>query len=191
MMAHDRYARSLVCRRQISCVPAPVLAFFLPVFCALLMTVPVTAFAQSGDDLTVDVELVLAVDISWSMDRDEQILQRDGYAAAFRSKEVIDAITWGGYGRVAVTYIEWAGEASQLIVVPWTLIDSAESAALFADRLLKARQRNCAAHQLQRRCRFRPSCFSKTIIAVCGGSSTYRGMVRTMRERRSTSFATG
>lgn len=84
---------------------------------------------------TVDVELVLAVDVSWSMDRGEQDIQRSGYVAAFRSPEVQRAILQGAYGRVAVTYVEWAGVLSQSVVVPWTLIDSAEAANTFAARL--------------------------------------------------------
>ncbi|HDZ72409.1 MAG TPA: DUF1194 domain-containing protein [Aurantimonas coralicida] len=87
------------------------------------------------DGRTVDVELVLAVDVSWSMDHGEQDIQREGYAAAFRSEPVQRAIMEGGYGRVAVTYIEWAGVFSQSILVPWTLIDSKASAEAFAYRL--------------------------------------------------------
>lgn len=83
----------------------------------------------------VDLELVLAVDISRSMDIGEQILQRKGYAEAFRSPEVIEAITGGGYGRIVVTYMEWAGTGTDRVVVPWTLIDSAEAAIAFANRL--------------------------------------------------------
>lgn len=83
----------------------------------------------------VDVELVLAVDVSWSMDIGEQRIQRDGYVAAFRSADVQRAITEGGHGRVAVTYVEWAGSFSQSVVVPWTLIDSREAADAFAYRL--------------------------------------------------------
>lgn len=92
-------------------------------------------FSSGAADQPVDVELVLAVDVSWSMDHEEQLIQRDGYSAAFRSKDVIDAILSGGYSRVAVTYIEWAGETTQITVVPWTLIDSVESAKAFADAL--------------------------------------------------------
>jgi hypothetical protein len=83
----------------------------------------------------VDVELVLAVDVSWSMDRGEQEIQRAGYAAAFRSQDVQKAILNGVNGRVAVAYIEWAGSFAQSVVVPWTLIDSREAADGFAYRL--------------------------------------------------------
>jgi hypothetical protein len=83
----------------------------------------------------VDLELVLAVDVSLSMDMDEQRLQRDGYVAAFRDPEVWRAIGAGANGRIAVTYIEWAGEITQNTVLPWTLIDGPEAAKAFADRL--------------------------------------------------------
>ncbi|MDY8109988.1 DUF1194 domain-containing protein [Fulvimarina sp. 2208YS6-2-32] len=91
------------------------------------------ALAEAGTP--VDVELVLAVDISWSMSDAEQIIQREGYAAAFRSREVQDAIFDGVNGAIAVTYVEWAGQATQATVIPWTLIDSKESADGFAYRL--------------------------------------------------------
>lgn len=86
----------------------------------------------------VDLELVLAVDISFSMDEYEQKLQRQGYVQALRSPEVIRAIRGGLTGRIAVTYVEWAGAAIQNVIVPWTLIDSAESAEALADRLAEA-----------------------------------------------------
>ncbi len=86
-------------------------------------------------DTTVDAELVLAVDVSSSMQPGELALQRQGYAAAFRSKDVIDAILFGGYGRIAVTYVEWGSSNAHRVVVPWTLVDSAESAYAVAGRL--------------------------------------------------------
>jgi hypothetical protein len=90
---------------------------------------------RAADEVPVDVELVLAVDASWSMDSSEQRIQRDGYVAAFRSREVQEAILGGGHQKVAVTYVEWAGEFSQSVVVPWTLIDSKAAADAFAYRL--------------------------------------------------------
>src|SRR5215204_2981298 len=75
---------------------------------------------QTGDP--VDLELVLAVDVSWSMDYEEQLLQRGGYIAGFRHPEVVRAIESGLLGRIAVTYVEWAGADLQSIIVPWTLI---------------------------------------------------------------------
>lgn len=89
------------------------------------------AFAQTA----VDLELVLAVDVSLSMDLDEQRLQRDGYVAAFRDPEVHKAITSGSHGRIVVTYMEWAGPPTQQVVIPWTLIAGPQDAIAFADRL--------------------------------------------------------
>lgn len=79
--------------------------------------------------------LVLAVDISFSISRDEQDIQRQGYIGAFKDPEVIEALTTGTRGRVAVTYLEWAGEATQMQVIPWAVISDAESAAMFSKRL--------------------------------------------------------
>lgn len=91
--------------------------------------------AQNNFQEMADLELVLAVDISRSMDHGELELQRKGYAAAFRSDEVIQAITGGGFGRIVVTYMEWAGVGLTRTIVDWTLIDSAESSRAFATAL--------------------------------------------------------
>ena len=91
--------------------------------------------AQSPAAPLVDLELVLAVDVSLSMDLEEQRLQRDGYVQAFRDADVLRAIASGGARRIAVTYVEWAGEHVQSTILPWTLIDGAGSAAAFADAL--------------------------------------------------------
>lgn len=86
----------------------------------------------------VDLELVLAVDVSLSMDAGEQKVQREGYIAALRHPDVISAVASGMLGRIAVTYLEWAGAGIQQVRVPWTLIDGEESAARFADLLAAA-----------------------------------------------------
>jgi hypothetical protein len=83
----------------------------------------------------IDLALVLAVDISYSMDAEEQQLQRAGYATAMTSKPVLDAIRHGMLGKIAVAYVEWAGSDEQRTLVPWTLIDGPDSAAVFASRL--------------------------------------------------------
>ena len=87
----------------------------------------------------VDLELVLAVDVSYSMDVEEQRLQRDGYVAALKSPRVASAIAAGPLGRVALTYVEWGGSTVQ--IVPWTLIDGPQSAARFAARLERQKLR--------------------------------------------------
>lgn len=102
--------------------------FFLSLNCA-----PVAR----ADDMPVDLELVLAVDVSFSMDADEQRLQLEGYVNAFRHGEVIAAIRSGLHRRIAVIFVEWGGVGFQQIKVPWTLIDGSEASYAFADRLAK------------------------------------------------------
>src|SRR5262249_39170379 len=65
----------------------------------------------------VDVELILGVDVSYSMDSDEQALQREGYVLALTSPEFLNAIKLGAHGRIAITYFEWAGISDQKVVV--------------------------------------------------------------------------
>lgn len=83
----------------------------------------------------VDVELVLAVDVSRSMDDEEFSLQREGYVAALRHPDFISAVRSGVHGRIALTYFEWAGTVRDGTQVPWGIIDSAESANAFAAML--------------------------------------------------------
>jgi Protein of unknown function (DUF1194) len=90
---------------------------------------------------TVDLELVLLADGSRSIDEAELRFQREGYAAAITSSEVLDAIAQGFEQRIAVTYVEWADAPSQDIVVPWTIVDGPASAAAFAGALLEAPRR--------------------------------------------------
>ncbi|SDA99250.1 DUF1194 domain-containing protein [Sinorhizobium sp. NFACC03] len=89
--------------------------------------------SASAKPLSVDLELVLAVDVSYSMELDEQRLQRQGYVAAFLEPELIGAIENGPLGRIAVTYVEWGGSAVQ--VTPWTLIDGRGTAAQYSELL--------------------------------------------------------
>jgi Protein of unknown function (DUF1194) len=72
--------------------------------------------------MEVDLELVIAADVSYSMDIEDQRIQRLGYVKAFRDPEVIRALRVGSLGRIAVTYVEWGGSAVQ--VIPWTLLRS-------------------------------------------------------------------
>ena len=83
----------------------------------------------------VDLELVLAVDVSGSIDIEEARLQRQGYVQALRHPAVLDAIQHGRLGRIAVTYMEWAGAHFQRNVVGWREISDAPSAAAFAEAL--------------------------------------------------------
>jgi hypothetical protein len=89
--------------------------------------------------IPVDVELVLAVDVSYSMDPDEQTLQREGYIAAITSREFMQALRQGMHGKVAMTYFEWAGSHHQEIIVPWRVVDGPESADGFAADIARAK----------------------------------------------------
>jgi len=104
----------------------------------ILFSVPLTPQVTSADEVAVDLKLVLAVDASSSMDIYEQRLQRNGYVAAFRSPAVLQAIMSGLRRRIAVAYVEWGDPESQAVVVPWTIIDGAESANRFASELAAA-----------------------------------------------------
>ncbi|SNB63295.1 Protein of unknown function [Arboricoccus pini] len=83
----------------------------------------------------VDLELVLAVDISGSVDDEESKQQRDGYVAALSDPSVIEAIASNELGRIAVTYVEWSGPDQQEQVLGWTILDGAEAAQGLASRL--------------------------------------------------------
>ncbi len=138
----------------------------LSLFCAaIFLTAPseardfrpaLIASAQYSYDPAneVDVELVLAVDISQSMDTEEQEVQREGYVAALTSRDFLDAIQVGPIGRVAITYMEWGGVDEHFIVADWTVIQDAESAAHFASKIAEAPlrqvQRTSIASALQK-----------------------------------------
>jgi hypothetical protein len=105
----------------------------LLVFAAAVALIAAPVGASAAED--VDLALVIAVDISFSMDPEEQELQRDGFIQAFRSPIVHDAIRRGTLGRIAVVYGEWAANFEQKVIVPWTVIDNPESAMAFAGAL--------------------------------------------------------
>ncbi len=158
---------------------------------ALILSV--TFFAGTGAlraQERVDVELVLAVDVSGSMQYAELQLQRDGYVAAFRSPDVIDAIRLGGYGRVAVTYIEWARSELTRVIVPWTIIDGRETAEAFANRLEAALLSNMRNTSISGAIRYGAAAFDdndvrgvRRIIDISGdGPNNQGGLVTTSRD---------
>ena len=95
---------------------------------------------RAADDIPVDVELVLAVDLSLSMMPEELEIQRSGYAAALNDPAVVRAMLSGLRGRVAITFVEWAGFGDQAVVVPWQEISSIADAQRFAEQI-SARRR--------------------------------------------------
>ncbi|MCW6510417.1 DUF1194 domain-containing protein [Lichenifustis flavocetrariae] len=102
-------------------------------FCAILVG---PATARPAD--RVDVALVLAADVSRSITTEKFDLQREGYAAAIRDPQVLNAVASGPNHRIAVALVEWSGAGSQAVVVDWTLIESARDAEVFAGRTLAA-----------------------------------------------------
>lgn len=102
---------------------------------ALCMMSVAPIFARDGE-IDVDVELVLAVDVSYSMDPEEQKLQREGYIEALNSPEILAAIKKGVNGKIAVAYIEWAGTHARELVADWHVIDGPETAAIFTNKLI-------------------------------------------------------
>jgi Protein of unknown function (DUF1194) len=107
------------------------------VFVATMVFAVASGNARNGPT-EVDVELVLAVDVSYSMDIEEQRLQREGYIKAITSPEVLNAIRQGAVGKIAITYFEWAGANFQRIIVPWQVIDGPETADAFVAKLAAA-----------------------------------------------------
>jgi hypothetical protein len=112
---------------QISRRAAIVLAFVSALFAA-----------SSARTEPVDLLLVLAADVSRSVDSQKFQLQREGYAAALADPRVIDAIQSGRRGRIGVMFLEWSGFGNQKVVIDWTVVDGPKAAQAFGDRLLES-----------------------------------------------------
>jgi Protein of unknown function (DUF1194) len=108
---------------------------------AVVLAAPDTRSQQLIDakdnSLSVDIELVIAVDVSYSMDMDELAIQREGYAQAIVSKEFLQALNTGPNNRVALTYFEWSASSDQKIIIPWRVIDGPETADAVANEIMK------------------------------------------------------
>jgi hypothetical protein len=135
----------------------------------------------------VDVELVLAVDISYSMDKDEQELQREGYIKALTSREFLQALRNGIHGKIAVTYFEWASYSDQRIVVPWRLVEGPESADAFAREIAAAPYRNAARTSISGAIEFGSRQFdgsgyrgNRRVIDVSGDGANNNGQLVTV-----------
>lgn len=105
-------------------------------FLVLLVLMSVGISTADAQPTEVDVELALMVDVSRSMSPPELEIQRRGYAEALVSDEVLGVVANGFIGKIAVTYVEWAGDGANSVIVPWTVIDGPESAQAVADQLL-------------------------------------------------------
>jgi hypothetical protein len=138
------------------------------VLAASAATVPKFADTRASA-IPVDVELVIAVDVSYSMDPDEQALQREGYVLALTSKEFLQALHQGAHGKIAITYFEWAGQSDQKILMPWRMIDGPESADAVAAEIARAPIRRASRTSISGGLRFAKPLFD---------DSGYRGLRR-------------
>ena len=93
--------------------------------------------AEKDPANAVDVELIIAVDVSYSMDMDELAIQREGYAQAIVSKEFLQALKSLPNGKISVTYFEWAASSDQKIIIPWRLIDGPETADAVSSEIMQ------------------------------------------------------
>jgi len=106
---------------------------------AIVLTFASALFAASpARTEPVDLLLVLAADVSRSVDSQKFQLQREGYAAALADPRVIDAIQSGRRGRIGVLFLEWSGFGNQKVVIDWTVVDGPKAAQAFGDRLLES-----------------------------------------------------
>jgi hypothetical protein len=86
---------------------------------------------------SVDVELVIAVDVSYSMDLDELAVKQEGYAKAIVSKEFLQALRAGPNAKISLTYFEWCASSDQKIIIPWRVIDGPETADAVANEVMQ------------------------------------------------------
>ena len=149
-------------------VVAAVAAAGLALAASAAPTLPKLADTRASA-IPVDVELVIAVDVSYSMDPDEQSLQREGYVLALTSKEFLQALRQGAHGKIAITYFEWAGQSDQKILMPWRVVDGPESADAVAAEISRAPYRRASRTSISGALRFAKPLFD---------DSGYRGLRR-------------
>ena len=145
--------------------------------------------AEPGS-IPVDVELVLAVDISYSMDYEELALQRDGYMQALTSTPFLNALKGGMHGRIALTYLEWAGIAEQRIIMSWRLLDSEATAAAIAAEIGRTPHRRAFRTSISGALQFSAPLFEgngfnglRKVIDVSGDGTNNQGpLVTTARD---------
>ncbi len=138
--------------------------------------------AARAEETPVDLQLVMAVDVSRSIDEVEAELQRRGYIEAMTNQRVIDAILSGENKRIAVCYVEWAGTHYQQTVIDWMLIDSARAAHAFSDKLSESPRASqswtavgAALVTSAQRCQDSPFTSRRRVIDVSGDGRTNDG----------------
>jgi hypothetical protein len=135
----------------------------------------------------VDIQLVLAVDVSYSMDIDELETQREGYAEAIVSREFLQALRQGPTGRIAVTYFEWAGSQDQKLIIPWRMVDGPESAGAVAAEIQKVPVRRASRTSISGAINFAVPLFDagdfaglRRVIDISGDGANNSGMPVTL-----------
>jgi hypothetical protein len=141
---------------------------------------------SKANAVEVDVELVMAVDISYSMDYDELALQREGYVQALASSEFLNALKQGTNGKVAVTLVEWASANDQRVVLPWRLIDGPPTAQAVAAEMAKAPVRRAYRTSISGALMFSAGLFEgngfrgiRRVIDVSGDGTNNQGLIVT------------
>jgi hypothetical protein len=162
-------------------VVAAVAAAGLALAASAAPTLPKFADTRASA-IPVDVELVIAVDVSYSMDPDEQALQREGYVLALTSKEFLQALRQGAHGKIAIIYFEWAGQFDQKILMPWRVIDGPESADAVAAEIARAPYRRASRTSISGALRFAKPLFDdsgykglRRVIDVSGDGANNAG----------------
>jgi hypothetical protein len=143
--------------------------------------------AKSANAVEVDVELVMAIDISYSMDYDELALQREGYVQAVTSREFLNALKQGTNGRVAITLVEWAGANDQRVLLPWRLIDGPATAETAAAEMARAPVRRAYRTSISGALAFSANLFEnngfrgiRRVIDVSGDGTNNQGAIVTI-----------
>jgi hypothetical protein len=108
------------------------------VCCLALSALILAQVARARAEEDVDLLLVLAVDVSRSIDQPKFLLQRDGYAAAVSNRAVLEAIRSGPHQKIGLEFVEWSGFGAQKLVIDWTMIDGANAARRFGDQVVEA-----------------------------------------------------
>lgn len=150
----------------------------------------VSSRAAICDEIAVDVQLIVAADVSESMRSDIGRLQRRGYAAALRSDILAQAIGQGRHGRIAFSYLEWGDAGRITVVIPWTLIESADDSGAVAARLDSSRITRLTKTSISHVLQFSGSHFSqsgyvgKRVVDVSGNGPNNQGINVTLARDR-------
>jgi hypothetical protein len=161
----------------------------------LALTVAAPSRALAADD-AVDLQLVLAADVSRSIDNEKFALQRDGYASAMVDPRVLEAIRSGGHSRIAVSMVEWSGEESQKVVVDWMIVSDVASGRAVSEKILAAPRAFADRTSISSGIDFAmerfasaPGKVSRRVIDVSGDGTNNAG--RDVTQARDAALATG